>query len=139
LPFHLLCFLLGGGSTASYTNVQTTIKAYTWSDKVQAQGGLGLNVAMEVAPESDLCTGGGLGAIVLACIPTIRGDNKWAVDSNLDMHTDLSNTGGEEENQFSITWSYTTSDDPRLYVHFEVDHHILCFSSNNLSHFSLLF
>ena len=117
LHFHLTCLLPGGGSTASYQNVQTTIRAYSWSDKIQGQGALGLNVAMEVEPEADLCTGGGLGAIVLACIPTIRGDNKWAVDGNMDLHTDLSNTGGEEENQFSITWSYTTSDDPRLYVH----------------------
>lgn len=117
MPFPFSCLLLGGGSTASYENIQTTIKAYTWSDKIKAQGGLGLNVAMEVNPESDLCTGGGIGAIVMACLPTIRGDNKWAVDSNLDVHTDLSNTGGEEENTFSITWSYTTSDDPRLYVH----------------------
>jgi len=140
LPFHLSCLLLGGGSTASYVNVQTTIKAYTWSDKIKAQGGLGLNVALEVAPETDLCTGGGLGAIVLACLPTIRGDNKWAVDSNLDLHTDLSNTGGEEENTFSITWSYTTSDDPRLYVHLLTTcQPLLCFSSDSLSHFSILF
>ena len=117
MPFPFILTLLGGGSTASYTNVQTTIKAYSWSDKISAQGGLGLNVAMEVKPQANLCTGGGLGVLALVCIQTISGDNKWAVDSNLDLHTDLSNTGGEEENTFSITWSYTTSDDPSLYVH----------------------
>jgi len=117
LHFHLSCLLSGGGSTASYQNVQTAIRAYSYSDKVKGEGGLGLNVAMAVEPKADLCTGGGLGAIVLACIPTIRGDNKWGYDGNLDLHTDLRNTGGEEENTFSITWSYTTSDDPRLYVH----------------------
>ena len=127
MPFHLLCFLLGGGSTASYKNVQTTIKAYTWSDKIQAQGGASLNVAMKVKPDVEQCTGGGVGAIVLVCQSLVGGDNEWAVDGSLDMHTDLSNTGGEEENQFSITWSYTTSDDPRLYVHFELDNHIFMF------------
>ena len=129
-----VCFS-GGGSTASYENVQTTIKAYTYSDKIQAQGGLGLNVAMEVTPESDVCTGGGLGAIVLACLQAAQASNKWAVDSNLDLHTDLSNTGGSEENTFSITWSYTTSDDPRLYVQKSDYYDSQC----NLSHPLILF
>ena len=103
LSFHFpfSCILLGGGSTASYKNVQTTIKAYSWSDKIQAQGGLGLNVALEVKPDTDLCTGGGLGAIVLVCKSIVGGDNQWAVDSNMDLHSDLSNKGGEVDNQFS--------------------------------------
>ena len=129
MPFHLSCLLLGGGSTASYKNVQTAIKAYSWSDKIKAKGGLGLKVALEVKPDTDLCTGGGLGAIVLVCKAVVSGDNKWAVDGKMDLHTDLSNTGGAEENKFSITWSYTTSDDPRLYVHlsttFYVFHQII--------------
>lgn len=79
---------------------------------------MGLQVAMEVDPDNKLCTGGGLGAIVLACLPSITGENKWAVDNNLDLHTDLSNTGTTDENSFSISWSYTTSDDPRLYVYY---------------------
>jgi len=97
--------------------VQTSIRAYSYSDKIKGEGGLGLNVAMEVEPDAELSTGGGLGAIVLACIPTIRGDNEWGSDANADLKADLRNSGGEEENTFSITWSYTTSDDPRLYVH----------------------
>ena len=97
-------------------------------------------MALEVKPDIDLCTGGGMGAIVLVCNSLLSGDNHWAVDSNMDLHTDLSNTGGEEENQFSITWSYTTSDDPRLYVHLLTTcQPLLCFSSDSLSHFSILF
>ena len=65
--------------------MQTTIRAYSWSDKIQGQGALGLNVAMEVEPEADLCTGGGLGAIVLICSTLVEGENKWAVDGILGL------------------------------------------------------
>jgi len=71
-----------------------------------------LDAGLEVEADPELCSGGGMGAIVMACIPILRNEVSASFAATGDMNTDILNEGGAFSNEFSITWSYTTSDNP---------------------------
>ena len=57
----------GGLSTASYTNVQTTIAVTTENMQVMAGYNAGMELGFMFESKVDTSVGGGFGAIVLAC------------------------------------------------------------------------
>jgi hypothetical protein len=71
LPTHQPIMVLrdppGGSSYASYENIVTTAKVVTSSTHVSGAGGMELEIKAGIDVDVKTCTGGGLGAIVLAC------------------------------------------------------------------------
>ena len=72
LPTHQPIMVLrdppGGSSYASYENIVTTAKVVTSSTHVSGAGELELEIKAGVDVKSDVCAGGGFGALVLACL-----------------------------------------------------------------------
>ena len=104
----------GGASSASYSNVKTSIRAYKSHDSTQYKGDIKIKTAVTASPDLETCAGGGLGAIVIACKMAVAGLGKL----NMDTQKIIESTGVDADNQlqnsFSISWSYTTSSDPAL-------------------------
>lgn len=92
--------------------MKTTIKAYHSDWVLHADGHMDFNAGLKVNIDSKMCAGGGLGAIILNCLPLVRNDMQASAEFQAAMNTDLVNEGDDLSNEFSITWSYTTSDDP---------------------------
>jgi hypothetical protein len=102
----------GGLSTASYQNVETTVKlkSQTYQAVAGFDGGLDAGLGGDVNIE--LCSGGGVGAIVLGCATTVK--TAFSVKGNAELGGDLTTDHWEKKHtaQFTSTWSYTTSDNP---------------------------
>jgi len=92
--------------------VKTTIKAYHSDWVLHADGNTNFDAGVKVDIDAKMCAGGGLGAIILNCLPLVRNDMAATAGYQASMNTDLVNEGDDLSNEFSITWSYTTSDDP---------------------------
>ena len=105
-------FQPGGDSTATYENVKTRMTTYTWADTIEAGGSLNLATAVVGGTDIDTCAGGGVGAIVLLCSQTADATTSAALETGFGMGTLISDKGDTRSNEFSITWSYTTSDNP---------------------------
>jgi hypothetical protein len=92
--------------------VKTRMTTYTWRDTIEAGGSLNLATGLAIGTDVDTCAGGGLGAIVVVCLPTADAKANAAVEMGFGMGTLISDEGDTRSNEFSITWSYTTSDNP---------------------------
>jgi hypothetical protein len=102
----------GGLSTASYTNVQTTISVTTENMKVMAGYNAGLAASVTSTAAVKACAGGGLGAIVLVCNDLLG--SKTSGGGGLSGGADFvtKDKTNEYTGKYTTTWSYTTSDDP---------------------------
>lgn len=73
-----------------------------------------MKLGFYVKPDTDICAGGGLGAILVTCKETVGGNS----DTDGKSYQDIDSTSAESEkivtNSFSTTWSYTTSTDPSI-------------------------
>lgn len=85
---------------------------YTWADQIEAGGSLSASLGVDVEIGTDTCIGGGFGAIVIACLPVADVEANADLDMSFGMNTLISDLGDTRSNEFSITWSYTTSDNP---------------------------
>ncbi|GFH57847.1 hypothetical protein CTEN210_14323 [Chaetoceros tenuissimus] len=116
LPTHEPIMILrdppGGASTASYENVVTTAKVV--SSTVRVHGTSELKTTLSVGADADakICTGGGVGAIVLGCGGITKTISKASVPFGGAIDTDFKNEERESSHTFSTTWSYETSDEP---------------------------
>mmetsp|Transcript_21609 Transcript_21609/g.27877 ORF Transcript_21609/g.27877 Transcript_21609/m.27877 type:complete len:1916 (+) Transcript_21609:457-6204(+) len=102
----------GGLSYATYENVVTTMKLETSSTSTSIHHKFGLAMQTEATIDVELCTGGGLGIVVLNCLYIAE------VEVLTEVFNSEKNTGGivqksdkTRSNQFSTTWSYQTSTD----------------------------
>jgi hypothetical protein len=104
----------GGLSTASYTNVQTTIAVTMENTKVMAGFNVGLNAAITGGQSLEVCSGGGFGVMLLACLAVQ--ESAFKLDATLDGGADFMSTDTTDTytGKYTTTWSYTTSDDPLL-------------------------
>ena len=85
---------------------------YTYADTIEAGGSLALSAGLAVGTDVDSCIGGGFGVMVLACLPTADAQGDVDLSMNFGMGSLLKDSGDTKSNEFSITWSYTTSDNP---------------------------
>ena len=85
---------------------------YTWADTIEAGGSLNLSTGLVLGTDIDTCAGGGFGAMVLVCLPTADVKANAALEMGFGMGTLISDKGDTRSNELSITWSYTTSDNP---------------------------
>ena len=85
---------------------------YTWADTIEAGGSLTLATGLVLGTDIDTCAGGGLGAIMVVCLPTADVKANADLEMGFGMGTLISDKGDTRANEFSITWSYTTSDNP---------------------------
>jgi hypothetical protein len=102
----------GGLSTASYTNVQTTIAVTTENMQVMSGFDAGVDLGVTFANKVSGCAGGGFGVLFLVCSKlqesntNVGGGASGGADFVAIDKTDTY-TG-----KYTTTWSYTTSDDP---------------------------
>lgn len=73
-----------------------------------------MKVGVEFEADSPVCTGGGLGAIVIGCKEAVGGDNDTEGDSAEDINAVNADSTKKITNSFSTTWSYKTSDSPDI-------------------------
>lgn len=73
-----------------------------------------MKLGVEFEADSEFCTGGGLGAIVLGCKTAVGGDNDTEGKSYQDINSTSADSTKTITNSFSTTWSYTTSDSPDI-------------------------
>ena len=66
-----------------------------------------LGIALEA--DTELCTGGGIGAMVLGCKEAVGGDSDTDSKSYQDINVSSADSTKTITNSFSTTWSYTTS------------------------------
>ena len=117
LPTHYPVMILrdppGGLSYASYKNVATTIKIAKYSDIDELKATVETKSYFETANDLNACTGGGVGAIILACKTT--GDNKNNGGYEISPSVSFKWTGTRARtDKITVTWSYDTSKDPML-------------------------
>ncbi len=117
LPTHKPIMILrdppGGLSYATYENVVTTMQLETSSTSRTVYHKFGLDVKAVVDLTGEMCTGGGVGAIALACNKLVETEQKIQVaafDRTSKIEDSLSDK--TRSNEFSTTWSYETSSDP---------------------------
>jgi len=65
-------------------------------------------------PDTDVCVGGGLGAILVTCKETVGGETDADGGNKFKMKASTADSTSELSNSFSIAWSYTTSSNPAL-------------------------
>ena len=117
LPTHKPIMILrdppGGLSSATYENIKTTLKLETSSTSSKMSNTFGLGIKQVVDVPVEMCTGGGLGAIVITC------QTLFEIEQTNDLIDLSSSLGGviaqkekEKSNSFSTTWSYATSSNP---------------------------
>lgn len=102
----------GGDSTATYENVKTRMTIYTQSDQIEAGGSLGLAIGPVADADVKTCAGVAFGAALLVCVPTAKVELNVELQTKFGMNTLLSDKETTRSNEFSVTWSYTTSDNP---------------------------
>lgn len=73
-----------------------------------------MKLGVEFEADSQFCTGGGLGAIVIGCKEAVGGDNDTEGKSYQEIDSTSADSTKTITNSFSTTWSYTTSDSPDI-------------------------
>lgn len=102
----------GGLSYASYENVLTSIKVESSSHETYAGFDLGLNLGITSNAGIDICTGGGFGALFLACADPVTDTEGQSLIETKTKKDYVSDFGQDKyKSQFSTTWSYKTSTD----------------------------
>lgn len=94
----------GGLSTATYENIVTTTKLVTSGTTVSGNSHLGLTIGAGASFEGELCTGGGMGAIVLFCTQVGDAEIEAKVPMSGDMKSDFLNEKYQTENSITTTW-----------------------------------
>ena len=73
-----------------------------------------MKLGVEFEADTDVCTGGGLGAIIISCKEAAGGDNDTEGKSYQDIKSTSADSTKTITNSFSTTWSYKTSDSPDI-------------------------
>jgi len=107
-----ILFIIGGDSTATYQNVKTRMTMYSYADTIEAGGSLSAYAGMDVEVDMDSCVGGGFGVIAIVCGSVADAKANVGLNMKFGMNTLIGDNGDTKSNQFEITWSYTTSDNP---------------------------
>ena len=102
----------GGLSTASYTNVQTTIAVTMENTKAMGGFDAGLDIGITGGASLETCAGGGFGVMMLACLAI--SETAFKLDATVDGGGDfmVTDTTDTYTGKYTTTWSYTTSDNP---------------------------
>lgn len=94
----------GGLSSATYENIVTTTKLVQSGTTVSGNSHLGLTIGAGASFEGELCTGGGMGAIVLFCSQVGDAEFEAKVPMSGDMQSDFLNEEYSTENSITTTW-----------------------------------
>ena len=85
---------------------------YSYADTIEAGGSLSAYAGMDVEVDMDSCVGGGFGVIAIVCTPVADVKANVGLNMKFGMNTLIGDSRDTKSNQFEITWSYTTSDNP---------------------------
>ena len=100
----------GGLSQATYANMDSTIKVKSSSRSRTRDATFGMKRGVGASAELDLCVG--LGAAV--CKETLAIEGALNMGRNIESQAQLSESEDANTAEYSVTWSYSTSDDPKL-------------------------
>jgi len=85
---------------------------YSEHNSVSMDGEFELKTGITFVPDTEVCAGGGLGAILISCKETVGGETDNENAQKFDISSTTADASHELSNSFSITWSYTTSSNP---------------------------
>ncbi|GFH43554.1 hypothetical protein CTEN210_00027 [Chaetoceros tenuissimus] len=104
----------GGGSTASYNNIRSSVRIYNKHDKTSNDGEVTLALGFVIHPDTDLCTGTAVGGFLASCKETVGGETAKENGNKQEISSTAADSSKTITNSFSTTWSYTTSSDPSI-------------------------
>ena len=94
--------------------MKTSIRLYSVHDVMSNTGDISVETGVSFDPDTDICAGGGFGAILITCKETVGGEQELDGAQNYEVSSAVADATNEISNSYSIKWSYTTSDNPEL-------------------------